>query len=76
MRWKNLGFPKKGTDGIAAVVLTHIVPYRAVLYRSKGMTETRGGCLISQIKQIQGRVFGRLLTESGIDEFNGAQAGK
>lgn len=37
------------------------------------MIETRGGFLISQIKQIQGRVFGRLLTEAGIDEFNGAQ---
>lgn len=37
------------------------------------MIETRGGFLISQIKQIQGRVFARLLTEAGIDEFNGAQ---
>lgn len=34
---------------------------------------TNGGFLISKIKQIQGRVFGRLLTEAGIDEFNGAQ---
>lgn len=37
------------------------------------MIETRGGFLISQIKQIQGRVFARLLTDAGIDEFNGAQ---
>ncbi len=37
------------------------------------MEETKGGFLISQIKQIQGRIFGRLLTEAGIDEFNGAQ---
>lgn len=37
------------------------------------MIETRGGFLISQIKQIQGRIFARLLTEAGIDEFNGAQ---
>lgn len=37
------------------------------------MAVTRGGFLISQIKQIQGRIFGRLLTEAGIDEFNGAQ---
>lgn len=37
------------------------------------MIETRGGFLISQIKQIQGRIFGRLLTDAGIDEFNGAQ---
>lgn len=38
-----------------------------------GMDETRGGFLISQIKQIQGRIFGRLLTNAGIEEFNGAQ---
>lgn len=37
------------------------------------MIETRGGFLISQIKQIQGRIFGRLLTEAGVDAFNGAQ---
>lgn len=37
------------------------------------MIETRGGFLISQIKQIQGRIFGRLLVEAGIEEFNGAQ---
>lgn len=37
------------------------------------MAATKGGFLISQIKQIQGRIFGRLLTEAGIDEFNGAQ---
>lgn len=37
------------------------------------MDETRGGFLISQLKQIQGRIFGRLLTGAGIEEFNGAQ---
>ena len=37
------------------------------------MVETKGGVLISQIKQIQGRIFGKLLTEAGVDEFNGAQ---
>lgn len=37
------------------------------------MIETRGGFLISQIKQIQGRIFGRLLDNAGINEFNGAQ---
>ncbi len=37
------------------------------------MIETKGGFLISQIKQIQGRIFGKLLTEAGVDEFNGAQ---
>lgn len=35
--------------------------------------ETRGGFLISQIKQIQGRIFERLLASSGVDAFNGAQ---
>ena len=29
--------------------------------------------MISKIKQIQGRVFERLLAEHGIDQFNGAQ---
>lgn len=37
------------------------------------MNETQGGFLISQIKQVQGRIFSRLLIESGIEEFNGAQ---
>lgn len=37
------------------------------------MIETRGGFLISQIKQIQGRIFEKLLTKAGINEFNGAQ---
>jgi len=32
-----------------------------------------GGFLISQVKQIQGRVFEKLLISSGIEEFNGAQ---
>ncbi len=35
--------------------------------------DTNGGFLISQIKQVQGRVFERLLNEAGIAEFNGAQ---
>lgn len=35
--------------------------------------ETGGGFLISQIKQIQARIFGELLREAGIEEFNGAQ---
>lgn len=35
--------------------------------------KTNGGFLISKIKQIQGRVFERLLARHGIDEFNGAQ---
>lgn len=35
--------------------------------------KTNGGFLVSQIKQIQGRVFEKLLTQAGIEEFNGAQ---
>ena len=37
------------------------------------MIHTKGGFLISQIRQIQGRIFERLLSESGITDFNGAQ---
>ena len=33
----------------------------------------QGGFLISQIKQIGGRVFDRILSEKNIDAFNGAQ---
>lgn len=35
--------------------------------------ETRTGFLISQIKQVQGRVFQRLLASCGVEEFNGPQ---
>jgi DNA-binding MarR family transcriptional regulator len=35
--------------------------------------KTNGGFTISKIKQIQGRIFGKLLMESGIDQLNGAQ---
>lgn len=35
--------------------------------------KTNGGFLISKIKQIQGRVFEKMLIEHGISEFNGAQ---
>lgn len=34
---------------------------------------TNGGFLIGKIKQIQGRVFSRMLCAHGISEFNGAQ---
>ena len=37
------------------------------------ISKTNGGFLISKIKQIQGRVFEKLLAEHGIDGFNGAQ---
>ncbi len=35
--------------------------------------ETKGGFLISRIKQMGTRIFDRMLADSGIDEFNGAQ---
>jgi len=35
--------------------------------------ETQGGFLISQIKQISGRIFDKLLVNAGIEAFNGAQ---
>ena len=35
--------------------------------------ESQGGFLISQIKQIQGRIFEKLLARNGVDAFNGAQ---
>lgn len=35
--------------------------------------ETQGGQLITQIKQISGRIFEKLLVNAGVEEFNGAQ---
>ena len=35
--------------------------------------KTYGGFLISQIKQLQGRTFEKMLKESNVDAFNGAQ---
>lgn len=37
------------------------------------LNNTNGGFLISKIKQIQGRVFEKILQKHGISEFNGAQ---
>jgi len=37
------------------------------------MYETQGGFLITQIKQISGRIFEKLLMSAGVEEFNGAQ---
>lgn len=37
------------------------------------LDRTYGGFLVSQIKQIQGRVFEKLLREANVNEFNGAQ---
>lgn len=35
--------------------------------------DTKGGFLISRIKQVGGRLFDKLLAEADIDAFNGAQ---
>lgn len=35
--------------------------------------ETQGGFLMTQITQISGRIFERMLTNAGVEEFNGAQ---
>jgi len=55
--------------------LTHIVPCGTIPYRriSNLMKKTNGGLLISQVKQVQDRVFDALLRQYGIEEFNGAQ---
>lgn len=37
------------------------------------LDKTNGGFLITKIKQIQGRIFEKLLIEQGISQFNGAQ---
>ncbi len=37
------------------------------------LSNTNGGFLISQIKQVSGRIFERLLSNAGVDAFNGAQ---
>jgi DNA-binding MarR family transcriptional regulator len=37
------------------------------------LEKTNGGFLVSQLKQIQGRVFEKLLNDANIKEFNGAQ---
>ena len=37
------------------------------------MVSTQGGFLMSQIKQVSGRIFEKLLASAGVDAFNGAQ---
>lgn len=37
------------------------------------VTNTNGGFLISQIKQVSGRIFEQILSKAGIEAFNGAQ---
>jgi len=39
----------------------------------KLVSETNGGFLISQIRQVGGRIFEKLLAGAGVDAFNGAQ---
>jgi len=56
--------------------LTKIILYSIILYRIGGDAledETHGGFLISQIKQISGRIFEKLLVIDGVEAFNGAQ---
>ncbi|HBE80664.1 MAG TPA: MarR family transcriptional regulator [Firmicutes bacterium] len=36
-------------------------------------TQTQGGFLISQLSQVQNRIFEKLLKKYGIDDFNGPQ---
>ncbi|SHO47485.1 DNA-binding transcriptional regulator, MarR family [Anaerocolumna xylanovorans DSM 12503] len=51
-----------------------VVLYSTILYSMEvEEIKTYGGFLISQIKQLQGRAFEKMLKESGIDAFNGAQ---
>ncbi len=35
--------------------------------------ETQGGFLVTQIKQVSGRLFEKLLMDAGVEAFNGAQ---
>lgn len=37
------------------------------------LSETNGGFLISQIKQVGGRIFEKILAQANIDAFNGPQ---
>ncbi len=51
-----------------------MILYKTILHGMEvDNIKTYGGFLISQIKQLQGRVFEKMLKESGIDAFNGAQ---
>lgn len=53
-----------------------IVLYSTILYKKEVnilVEQTNGGFLLSKIKQIQGRIFEKILIEYGIHQFNGAQ---
>lgn len=56
-------------------LLTFLFLYGNILFRNIGgaIVETKGGFLISRIKQVGGRLFDRMLAEADIDAFNGAQ---
>jgi DNA-binding MarR family transcriptional regulator len=59
--------------------LTIIVLYSTIILRTlervflKIITQTQGGFLISQLSQVQNRIFEKLLKNYGIDDFNGPQ---
>jgi len=55
--------------------LTFLFLYGNILFRNIGgaIVETKGGFLISRIKQVGGRLFDYMLAEADIDAFNGAQ---
>ena len=55
-------------------LLTILVLYSTILYEVIDLiSEMKGGFLISQIKQVSGRIFQKLLAQAGVDAFNGAQ---
>lgn len=53
--------------------MTNKVPHSTILYKEVMDTKTYGGFLMSQIRHLSGRVGEKLLKESGVDIFNGAQ---
>ncbi len=53
-----------------------MILYSIILCRTEVMllvNKTYGGFLVSQLKQIQGRIFEKLLSDANVNEFNGAQ---
>jgi len=55
------------------ILLTTIVLYGTVPYKEVVATKPQGGFLMSQIRHLSGRIWERVLKESGIDIFNGPQ---
>ncbi len=66
-------------DKLEIFWLTTIVPYSTIVLKTlervflKIITQTQGGFLISQLSQVQNRIFEKLLKNYGIDDFNGPQ---